>query len=89
VPIAWTEINGLATIFTSGGAVVVQGPEGGVAHVEGIVSLSHTKTPYTQYGDWFAMLCIIPTLVFLILSLLGNKTSKSDISLEKQSNELE
>jgi apolipoprotein N-acyltransferase len=82
VPIAWTEINGLATIFTSGGAVVAQGPEGGVAHVEGLVSLSHTKTPYTKYGDWFAMLCIIPTLVFLILGILGKKISKSDISSE-------
>ena len=82
VPIAWTEINGLATIFTSEGAIVARGPKGGVAHVEGLVSPSRIRTPYTQYGDWFAMLCIIPTLVFLILGLLCRKASGSDISSE-------
>lgn len=69
VPIAWTEINGLATIFNSGGGVVARGPKGGVASVKGFVSPGREITRYTKYGDWFAMLCLTPVLIFLILGL--------------------
>jgi len=69
VPIVWSEINGLATIFDSRGLAVAQGPENEVTSITASVAPGRTRTLYTRFGDWFASMCLVPTVVMIALGL--------------------
>ena len=72
--------TGISCIIDPYGRVVdrVIGPGGNDIFVQGFTNGSivpmDSRTIYTQYGDWFAWLCVLVSMVFLVTSALGRRS---------------
>ncbi|HEX4849524.1 MAG TPA: nitrilase-related carbon-nitrogen hydrolase, partial [Puia sp.] len=70
-PIARSARMGRLTISNSHGKVLAEASsaDGREASVVGRIHISSYKTVYSYWGDWFAVLCLLVTAIFVFISL--------------------
>lgn len=79
VPIVWTDVQSLSTIYGRRGSIMARAPVGQVTWVSSRVKLRHGTTFYTRRGDFFAYGCAGAALSMLviIIALSARKRSRA------------
>ena len=77
--------TGISCVIDPFGRVVnrVTGSEGGDIFVQGFVNDSivplDSRTVYNQYGDWFAWLCVLVSMIFLAVGALRKRSNMQSV----------
>ena len=68
--VARNATTGITSIITPWGEVTGSAGLGQRAVVQGRVAMIRSRTFYTKYGDWFAVLCVVVALASLVAAIL-------------------